>query len=121
MYINHHLAFTSAVHFAEMRNYLIAHINGHFAFNKMVNVTNLNIKIHRSGNSVISMQSVTNVSDCLEIGDQDADLYVAIINTHPHSMNRKHVPESRFHMMGTDRLLQIDLDSQPSDDSSNNG
>lgn len=121
VYINHHLAFTSAVHFAEMRNYLIAYINGHFAFSKMINVTNLNIKIHRSGDSVISVQSATNVSDCLEIGDQDADLYVAIINTHPHSMNRKHVPESRFHMMGTSRLLQIDLDSQPSDDSSEGG
>lgn len=121
VYINHHLAISRVVHFIEIRNSLIACINGLVSFTKPIYANHINVKIHKSGSSDVIMQSSTRINECIEIGDQDVDLYVPVINTHPYIINNQHVPNSKFNMFGTDRVIPVDLDSQPSDDSSGGG
>ena len=121
VYINHHLAISCVVHFIEIRNSLVACINGLVSFTKSIYANHINVKIHKSGSNDIIMQSSTRVNECIEIGDQDVDLYVPVINTHPYVINNRHVPNSKFNLLGTDRVIPVDLDSQPSNDSSGGG
>lgn len=113
-----HLLLNSKIHFISMNGYLVASIDGMIALSEPAYIHRVEINVYESGKSdTYTMTSYTDVNEIIETDDVDVDLYFLVGNITPYNTKKQSIPKSRFHRLGTHRMMASKLEDLPTDSS----
>ena len=117
VYLDSHKVAVAGVTFHENNGWLIADLNCRFALSEPVLVNCLLVKIHKADSDVITMSTCTNVSEYIEVGDQEAELHFNVISVTPYNSRKKVVPASRLRWLQSFLIAASKLSDLPTDQS----
>lgn len=115
VYMNDHKAFSAPVCITENTGYLMASVDGRFAFDPAVIVERILIRVHHIGRDEVLFSSNTvGVNQPLSAGDYDADIYFRLMNIWEGNTTRTPAPETKLRSLNTNKFETVNLDEQPS-------
>ncbi len=107
---------SSLVSFSDNSGYVIANVDAHVAFEKIVDVSSIEISIHPANTpeKIIINSYTDGVLDAIPAGDVDADLYFKVGSLYPYNELKFEPIESKFHSMRSNTMQPISYDLLPS-------
>lgn len=113
VYFDGKLVFSSMVSFSEIMGNLIASFRGQFAIDTDMLISQIIIRVHQADVDDEILNSVTELNEFIEAGDQTASLFARVTTLYPSVSTKNHVPNSIISWQRTNRLHQSVFDDLP--------
>jgi hypothetical protein len=114
IYVNTHLLMSCHVSTYVTNGYIIASVDGRFRLTKEETLNNLIIHVRQANSDDNIFELVTLASGIIPHVDIDADINFCIGSVFPNNTSKLNIPNTDFKPLFTNKLTEIDLDTQPS-------